>query len=60
MIFNIYGDTQKIASRFPITDTDAINESYVRVSTQQYQLVKDIQSIKDEIARVEGELKNLK
>lgn len=60
VIFNIYGDTQKIASHFSITDTDAINESYVKISTLPYQLEKDIQSIKDEIKRVEKELKNLK
>lgn len=59
VIFNVYGDIQEIASHFSITDANAINENYVKVSTQQYQLEKDIQSIKDEISRVEDELKKL-
>lgn len=59
VIFNVYGDTQKIASYFSITDANAINESYVKVSTLQYQLEKNIQSIKDEIEHIEDELKKL-
>lgn len=59
VIFNVYGDTQKIASHFSITDANAINESYVKVSTLQYQLEQNIQPIKNEIEHVENELEKL-